>query len=209
MIKEKLGHRLDGWIHAVLPFLFWRPISPDLLTVVGTLVASTAGLAFAAGEARLGGFLLVAGGLFDLIDGVIARHFGITTEFGGFLDSCLDRVVDIVVVLGLFAFAIASGDRTEAGLCAVVLVGSVLTSYAKARAELVIGHLPGGLLERGERIGLLALAGLTGFVTPVLWLLAVGTSVTAGQRFLYARRAMSALEAGRRTGPGEPRAEER
>lgn len=194
MIKEKLGHRLDGWVHVLFPFLFWRPLSPDLLTLIGTFVASAAGLAFAEGELRLGGMLLVAGGFFDLVDGVVARHFGRVTEFGGFLDSCLDRVVDVVVVLGLFAWAIEGGDRTRAGLCAVILVASVLTSYAKARAELVVDRLPGGLLERGERIGLLAFGALSGWLGPVLWLLAGGTAVTAGQRFLYARRAMDARD---------------
>lgn len=191
MIKEKLGHRLDGWIHTVFPFLFWRSISPDLLTVVGTLVAGAAGLAFADGAFVVGGALLLAGGFFDLVDGVVARHFGTATAFGGFLDSCLDRVVDIVVVLGLFAHATKQGDPVAAGLCAVILVGSVLTSYAKARAELEIDHLPGGLLERGERIGLLALGALSGALALVLWLLAIGTTVTAGQRFFYARRALA------------------
>jgi phosphatidylglycerophosphate synthase len=151
-------------------------------------------LAFARGELLPGGVLLLAGGFFDLVDGVVARHFGTATEFGGFLDSCLDRVVDMLVVLGLFAHATGEGDRVAAALCAVILVGSVLTSYAKARAELVVDHLPGGLLERGERIGILALGALSGWITPTLWLLAIGTAVTAGQRFLYARRAMSGEE---------------
>jgi phosphatidylglycerophosphate synthase len=202
VIKEKLGHRLDGWIHSLFPFLFWWSIPPDVLTVVGTLVASAAGLAFAQGSFVLGGGLLLAGGFFDLVDGVVARHFGTTSDFGGFLDSCLDRVVDILVVLGLFAHATRSGDFALAGACAALLVGSVLTSYAKARAELVIAHLPGGLLERGERIGLLALGALCGWIEPIVWLLAVGTLVTAGQRFLYARQAMAPGE-GARVGAGE------
>ena len=81
MIKQKLGHRLDGWIHSIFPFLFWWSISPDLLTVIGTLVASSAGLAFAAGSFPLGGVLLAAGGFFDLVDGAVARHFGTTSDF--------------------------------------------------------------------------------------------------------------------------------
>lgn len=204
MIKEKLGHRLDGWLHSLFPFLFWWSIPPDLLTVAGTLVASGAGLAFADGSFALGGLLLVAGGFFDLVDGAVARHFGTSSEFGGFLDSCLDRVVDILVVLGLFAHATRVGDSAVAGTCAVILVGSVLTSYAKARAELVIEHMPGGLLERGERIGLLAFGALSNLLEPVLWLLAVGTVVTAGQRFLYARRAMTTRARTRQTAGGGP-----
>ena len=60
MIKEKLGHRIDGWIHALFPFLFWRPINPDVMTVVGTLVAGAAGAAFAEGALLAGGLLLAA-----------------------------------------------------------------------------------------------------------------------------------------------------
>lgn len=194
MIKEKLGHRIDGWVHSLFPFLFWRPINPDAMTVVGTLIAGASGLAFAQGELRLGGLLLVAGGFFDLVDGVVARHFGTTTRFGAFLDSCLDRVVDILAMLGLFAFYLRVFEPLPALLCAWILVASVLTSYAKARAELEIERMPGGFLERGERIGLLAIGTLTGWLWPVLLLLAVGSSVTVGQRFLYAHRDMARLD---------------
>ena len=194
MIKEKLGHRIDGWIHTLFPFLFWRPIPPDLLTVTGTVVASAAGLAFAGGQPRLAGVLLLVGGFFDLVDGVVARHFGISTRFGAFLDSSLDRVVDILVMLGLVAFFARRGDSIGIVLCALILVASVLTSYAKARAERILERMPGGLLERGERIGLLALGALVGVLWPILWLLAVGTLVTVGQRFLYAYREMAQLD---------------
>ena len=194
MIKEKLGHRIDGWVHALFPFLFWRPINPDAMTVVGTLVASASGLAFAQGELRLGGVLLVIGGFFDLVDGVIARHFGRTTRFGAFLDSCLDRVVDILAMLGLFAFYVRDSDGLGAIVCAWILVATVLTSYAKARAERMLERMPGGFLERGERIGLLAIGTLTGWLWPVLGLLAIGSSVTVGQRFLYAYREMGRLD---------------
>ena len=207
MIKERLGHRIDGWIHAVFPFLFWHRINPDWLTILGMLIAGSAGLAFAQGSFRLAGCLLVVGGFFDLVDGVIARHFEISTRFGAFLDSSLDRVVDILVMVGLLihfthtpilkAGAFAVGTKpNELGmaLCTVILVASVLTSYAKARAEGVVPRMPGGLLERGERIGLLALGSIFGFLWPVLWILAIGTVVTVGQRFLYAHREMARLD---------------
>ena len=195
MIKEKLGHRIDGWIHTAFPFLFWRPINPDLLTLLGTLIASAAGLAFVEGEFRLAGWLLVVGGFFDLVDGVVARHFECSTRFGAFLDSSLDRVVDILIMLGLLVFYVRASSWVAVGLCAVILVASVLTSYAKARAELVLDRMPGGMLERGERIGLLAVGAILDLIWPVLWLLAVGTLVTVGQRFLYAYREMARLDA--------------
>jgi len=194
VIKEKLGHRIDGGVHRAFPFLFWRPINPDWLTLAGTLVAGASGLAFAAGELRLGGFLLIAGGFFDLVDGVVARHFGISTRFGAFLDSSLDRVVDILAMVGLLTHFVDREASGRALLCVVILVASVLTSYSKARAELVLERMPGGLLERGERIGLLAGAAIPGLLTPVLWILALGTVVTVAQRFLYAHREMGRLD---------------
>jgi len=195
VIKEKIGHRIDGWIHTLFPFLFWRSINPDLVTLVGTLVASSAGLAFAQGAFGLAGGLLFVGGFFDLVDGVIARHFETSTRFGAFLDSTLDRVVDILVLLGLLVFYVREEAWLGVGLCAVILVASVLTSYVKALAERFVDRMPGGLLERGERIGLLALGAILGWIEPVLWLLAVGTVVTVGQRFLYAYREMERLDA--------------
>lgn len=194
MIKEKLGHRIDGWIHALFPFLFWRPINPDWLTLLGTVVAGASGLAFAQGAPFWGGVLLLAGGFFDLVDGVVARHFAISSRFGAFLDSSLDRVVDILSLLGLAIFYAREGDATGIGLCSVILVATVLTSYAKARAELILERMPGGLLERGERVGLLAAGAIFGGLRPVLWILALGTVVTVGQRFLYAHREMGRLD---------------
>lgn len=208
MIKEKLGHRIDGWIHTLFPFLFWRPINPDLLTVAGMVIAAGAGLAFANGAFRLAGLLLLFGGFFDLVDGVVARHFEVSTRFGAFLDSTLDRVVDVLVMVGLLVYfaraqgasvqpaAGSEGDLATIGLalCTVILVASVVTSYAKARAEYVLERMPGGLLERGERIGLLAVGALFGLLWPVLWVLAIGTVVTVGQRFFYAHREMTRLD---------------
>jgi phosphatidylglycerophosphate synthase len=195
VIKEKLGHRIDGWVHALFPFLFWRPIHPDWLTWTGTVVAGSSGWAFAAGELRLGGLLLIAGGFFDLVDGVVARHFGISTRFGAFLDSSLDRVVDILAMAGLLAFFVSRGESCPALLSVVILVASLLTSYAKARAELTLARMPGGLLERGERVGMLAGGAILGILQPILWLLAIGTVVTVAQRFLYAYREMARLDA--------------
>jgi phosphatidylglycerophosphate synthase len=194
VIKEKLGHRIDDWVHNLFPFLFWRPVNPDWLTLLGTLIAGASGLAFAEGAHVVGGLCLLGGGFFDLVDGVVARHFGVSTRFGAFLDSSLDRVVDILAMVGLVTFYARAGDSQAIVLCSVILVGSVLTSYAKARAELVIDRMPGGLLERGERIGILAAGSILGILWPILWILAVGTTVTAGQRFLYARREMGRLD---------------
>lgn len=194
MIKASFGDRLDAWIHRLFPFLFWRPLPPDALTVTGAAVSVVAALALARGELLIGGLLILFGGFFDLVDGVVARHQGISTSFGAFLDSTLDRLVDVVLMVGLIAFYASQGDSLTTAVAAVVLVATVLTSYAKARAEAVLPSLEGGLLERGERIGLLAAGAILGWMVPVLWLLAVGTTVTVAQRFAVAYRELRRLD---------------
>lgn len=191
MIKAKLGSYIDGWIHAAFPFLFRRPVDPNLLTILGTLISVAAAAAFALGAFVWGALLLLAGGFFDLVDGVVARHFQTSTPFGAFLDSSMDRLVDMVVLLGLILHYGSQGRPGVVLLAAIVLVSSVMTSYAKARAELFVSELRGGIFERGERIGLIAAGGLLGWMVPVLWLLAIGTTLTVIQRFQAAHRGMA------------------
>ncbi len=203
MIKEKLGHRVDDVVHTLFPFLFVRPINPDWLTVCGAVVSVVAAAAFAMGEFRVGGLIMFAGGFFDLVDGVVARHFKISTTYGGFLDSTLDRLVDMVVLLGIIIFYSGAGELGVAVLSAYVLVCTVLTSYAKARAELHLQHLPGGMFERGERMGLLVAGSVFGVLVPVLCLLAVGTTYTVGQRLWVAQREMALLDGASRANSTE------
>ena len=194
MIKEKLGQNLDEWIHRAFPFLFRRPIDPDLLTLFGTVVSLGAAWAFSLGQFRLAALVMLAGGFFDLVDGVVARHFGTSTSFGAFLDSTLDRVVDMGLMLGLIFYYGSTDEIVPQLLSAIVLVASVVTSYAKARAELLVPHLPGGLLERGERVGILAAGAVFGIMVPALWVLAAGTSFTAAQRVAAARRELARVD---------------
>lgn len=188
MIKEKFGDRVEQAVHATIPILFKRPVDPNLLSLCGALVCCAAAVALGFGEFVIGGLLLALGGLFDLVDGVLARHFGIATEFGAFLDSTLDRLVDMVVLLALVIHYSLTGHSTLAGVAAVGLVASVLTSYTKARAEAMGVSLPGGIIERGERVFLIAGGGAFGLMAPALWILAVGSTATVVQRFESARR---------------------
>jgi CDP-diacylglycerol--glycerol-3-phosphate 3-phosphatidyltransferase len=115
----------------------------------------------------------------------------------------MDRLVDMVVFFGL---VIHFGQMDEVGmvlLTGVVLIASVMTSYAKARAEQTIGVLEGGIFERGERVGVLAAGAILGFVPVALWILAAGTLYTVVQRFHTAYRAMESLDAVARKAAGE------
>jgi CDP-diacylglycerol--glycerol-3-phosphate 3-phosphatidyltransferase len=204
VIKEKLGDHLDGWIQAALPFLFRRPVNPNLLTVTGALVSLVAALAFARGAFLAAGILVLAGGFFDLIDGVVARHHGISTRFGAFLDSTLDRLVDMVLLLGIAMYFAQTGRPGGVLLAGTALVSTVLVSYSKACAEHFVSRVTVGVLERGERVGILAAGGIFGLLVPALWVVAIGSTITVIQRFVHVHREMQRIDADERAGLGEP-----
>ncbi len=203
MIKEKLGDRLDGWIHAALPFLFRRPLNPNLLTVTGALVSLVAAVAFARGSFLAAGILVLAGGFFDLIDGVVARHHGVSTRFGAFLDSTLDRLVDMVLLLGIAMHFAQTGRPGGVLLAGIALVATVLVSYSKACAERSVPRVTVGVLERGERVGILAAGAIFDLLVPALWIVAIGSTITVIQRFVHAHREMQQIDADERAGLGE------
>ncbi len=203
MIKALFGERFDRLVEAAVPLLLRRPINPNLLTVLGTLVSLGAAVALATGRFRLGGLLVVAGAFFDLVDGVVARKHGRTTAFGAFLDSTLDRLVDMGLLLGVVMHYALTGEPGLVLLAGYALVASVMVSYTKASAERVLPHFRGGVLERAERIVLLALGGLTGFMAAALWLIAIGGTITVVQRFALAYRELARLDADPRPGVGE------
>ena len=191
MIKEKFGENLERALESALPVLLKRPIDPNLLSVGGAVVCCASAVALGMGEFFIGSILLGVGGLFDLVDGVVARHFDVVTRFGAFLDSTLDRLGDMVVLLALVIHFGLADNVTMASVSGFVLVASVLTSYTKARAEAMGIALPGGFVERGERIFLLAAGGFFGLMEPTLWILAVGSLTTVVQRFEAARRGLA------------------
>jgi len=193
VLKAKIGEGIDPAVRKLLPFLFRRPIDPNLLTVIGTVICLASAVAFAF-EPFWGAVILCLGGLFDLVDGVVARHHGTESNFGAWLDSTLDRLVDMAVLLGLLMFYARAGESSLVLLVGWALVASVMVSYSKARAERFVEHFEGGIMERAERMGLLALGALTGFLQAMLWIVAIGSTITVIQRFGLAYRAMNALE---------------
>lgn len=199
MIKERLGDRIDGWVLKAFPFLFRRRLDPNLLSVLGVVVSLAGAVALGTGAFVTGGVLILVGGAFDLVDGVVARHQGRATAFGAFLDSTLDRLTDMAILLGVLMYYASVGSLGAAFLAGFAMVASVLVSYAKARAELYVKSFGGGVLERGERIVILALGALSGYLIWALWLVAIGAGVTVAQRFALAYREMAHLEA-----PGTP-----
>ncbi|MBA3826641.1 MAG: CDP-alcohol phosphatidyltransferase family protein [Ktedonobacterales bacterium] len=166
------------------------PITPNMLTICGLFLNIGVGLVLAAGHLALGGVLILVAGLFDLLDGALARITDRMTAFGGFLDSSLDRYSEGVIYMGLLWWVLQGGRTIEAMLILAVIIGSMMISYVRARATPLNVDCEVGLMARSERIGLLALAlivshWLPAALTWALWLLTIGTQITTVQRIVH------------------------
>jgi len=181
MLSAKLGHFLDSPLGPIVKRI---PLSPNTLTAIGFLITFAAALAIPH-NLRLGGILILSGGLFDLLDGISARITGKATKFGAFLDSVLDRYSDAFLFLSISYYLAAKGNHMGAFLSLGTLVGAFLVSYARARAEGLGESCQTGIMERPERIILLIFGTLTGWLTPVLWIMLILTHATVVQRILH------------------------
>jgi CDP-diacylglycerol--glycerol-3-phosphate 3-phosphatidyltransferase len=164
-------------------------VRPNHLTMVGLGVSLVAAGALAHGRLRIGAVLLALAGLFDFFDGSLARLANSVSAFGAFLDSVVDRYSDLVVLLGVVLYYHRAADTTGVFLTIVALVGTIMTSYTKARAQSIGLACEIGLIERPERLILLIAGATFNLLTPAMIVLAVLTNLTALQRIFYTRRA--------------------
>ena len=167
-------------------------VRPNHLTLVGLGVSVVAAGALAHGHLRLGAVLLTLAGLFDFFDGSLARLANSVSAFGAFLDSVVDRYSDLVVLLGVVLYYHRALDTTGVFLTMVALVGTIMTSYTKARAQSIGVACEIGLIERPERLIVLIAGATFNQLTPAMIALAVLTNLTALQRIFYTWRAASA-----------------
>jgi CDP-diacylglycerol--glycerol-3-phosphate 3-phosphatidyltransferase len=175
-------------------------VHPNVLTTTGTLIVGGAGVAFGFGEIRLGGALLLFAGLFDILDGQVARQGGMVTTFGAFYDSTLDRVGESAVFAGLAIYferggVPASRETLAVGLALGALAMSLLVSYTRARAEGLGLEATVGIAARAERIFLLGAPALLfgpgkngALLFWIVAILALATAITVVQRVLHVRR---------------------
>ncbi|MEZ4613910.1 MAG: CDP-alcohol phosphatidyltransferase family protein [Caldilineaceae bacterium] len=175
LLAETLG-RLAHGLHRL-------GITPNALTYSGFVLTIITALFLASGAFRWGGILLMFAAFFDMLDGAVARFTKQMSTFGAFLDSTLDRYSESVTFLAMaYFYSQRPNTRTELVLIIVILVGSLMVSYTKARAEALQVECKAGLLQRPERIVLLIGGLLTGWLQPVLWIMAILTNFTAFQR---------------------------
>lgn len=160
-------------------------INPNLLTFIGFAVTLLGAYLFAYGYFRWAGLAVILAGLFDMLDGRVARLSNQVTPFGGFLDSVLDRYSDLCLMIGLLLFYGRANRPWYVTLVAVAMIGSVMTSYARARAENLIPTCKVGFLERPERMVLIIIGALLDRMAPVLWIIAVLSTWTVIHRVVY------------------------
>jgi CDP-diacylglycerol--glycerol-3-phosphate 3-phosphatidyltransferase len=173
-------------------------LKPNHLTVCGLGASLLCAAAFASGRPQIAGLLLAMAGLFDYFDGAVARTSGQVTPFGAFLDSVIDRYSDLVVLLSIvLLFAQASHGRAVA-ISMVALVGSVMVSYTKARAESIGVVCNVGLMERPERIICLIAGAMLDLLEPAMWVLALLSNATAVHRIAVTRQATRSADASTR-----------
>ena len=169
-------------------------VRPNHLTVVGLGVSIVAACAMAQGRLRLAAVLLAVAGLCDFFDGALARLANSVSAFGAFLDSVVDRYSDLTVLLGVVLYYERSGDTSGVCLTLVTLVGTIMVSYTKARAQSIGVSCEIGLMERPERLIVLIAGAVFNLLTPAMIVLAILTNLTALQRILYTRRAVASRE---------------
>ena len=163
-------------------------VRPDLLTATGWAFSVGAAVLLALGYTRTAGAVMLFAGLFDALDGAVARESNQISAFGAFLDSTLDRLSESAIFVGVIFFYAASSRPYEALLAGAAMTFSLMTSYARARAEGLGLKCEVGLLERAGRVLILSLFSLAGFLTIGVGLVAVGALVTTAQRILHVRR---------------------
>ncbi len=168
-------------------------LTPNMISAIGYLGNLSAAAFIARGELAIGGIVMLVFSAVDLLDGAVARATNRVTRFGAVLDAVLDRLSEATVLLGLVVFYEDKGNsETEVILCYVALVGSVMVSYVRARAESFGIELREGLFTRPERVVLLGAALLFDFVLVGLWVMALLTNLTALQRLWAVRQKAAA-----------------
>ena len=177
-------------------FISWTKVSPNVISIIGFVLTVGVAIVIGTGYLRLGGGLIIAAGGFDALDGTLARLTQTTSRFGAFLDSTLDRFSEAVIFLALFIHFANQGAYTELILIYMTVVGSLMVSYARARAEGIGVALKDGLLTRFERMGLLVFGLIFNQVLIILWLLAIFTNFTAVQRMWLVWRITSSEPGG-------------
>jgi CDP-diacylglycerol--glycerol-3-phosphate 3-phosphatidyltransferase len=189
-----IGLFFGAIIDRIVRWLALSRIHPNVLTFLGLLINIWAAWLFSQGSFRWAGVVVIGAGLFDMVDGRVARATSQVTRFGGFFDSVLDRYSDLALYIGLLVYYASINRFFYIVLTAIVMTGSVMISYTRARAENSIPKCKVGFLERPERVVLIILGALGDRMAAVLWVIAVLSNLTVIHRMIYTFQEARRLE---------------
>ena len=189
MIEEHLRGRLNGALLRVAGLVARTGATPNTLTLLGFLGMAAAGALCAFGSFLFAGLVVAASCVFDALDGALARVTGAASLYGAFFDSFLDRYAEAAVYGGLVVYYAGAGTPWGVEAAFAAAIGSLMVSYARARAEGLGIECRAGLFARPERIAVIIAGLVTGLVFPALVVLAVATNATAVRRLLAVRGA--------------------
>jgi CDP-diacylglycerol--glycerol-3-phosphate 3-phosphatidyltransferase len=188
-LKEASKDAFRQFLQPLVRLLSALRVRPDTLTVLGWALSLCSAVLFGLGHAQIAGAVMLLGGLFDSLDGAVARESNQMSAFGAFLDSTLDRLSEAAIFVGIVFFYAAAERPYGALLAGVAMTFSLLTSYARARAEGLGIECQVGLLERAGRVVILSVFSIAGLLMAGLYLVAAGALITTAQRILHVRRA--------------------
>jgi CDP-diacylglycerol--glycerol-3-phosphate 3-phosphatidyltransferase len=185
MLTKAIGVASRWLLDRIVGALAATGINPNVLTFLGLLVNFWAAVMFATGRFRTAAAIIFFAGFLDMLDGQVARRQKRVTAFGAFYDSTLDRYSDMALYMGLLVYYAVNARTSYVILAAVATAGSVMVSYTRARAESLIPLCKVGFMERPERLVLLIIGGAFNRMAPVLWVIAVISTITVIHRILY------------------------
>ena len=195
MTYTRLIGIIFGWmIDRIVRWLALSKIHPNVLTFMGLVINIWAAWLFSRGKFVSAGVVVIGAGLFDMVDGRVARETNRVTKFGGFFDSVLDRYSDLALFMGLLVYYASINRFGYIVLTAIVMTGSVMVSYTRARAENSIPKCKVGFLERPERVVLVIIGALFQRMAPVLWVIAIFSNLTVIHRMIYTWQETRRLE---------------
>jgi len=189
-----IGMTLNKVIMLIVRALALSKIHPNVLTFLGLVINGVAAWLLAAGQFRWGGVVIICAGLFDMVDGRVARETNRVTRFGGFFDSVLDRYSDLALLVGLLVWYGSINRPFYVVLTAIAMTGSVMVSYTRARAENSIPTCKVGFMERPERVVLVIIGALFDRMAPVLCVIAVMANLTVVHRMVFTWQEAKRLE---------------
>ncbi len=185
MITRKIGDVCWYAYDAIIRGFVKIRINPNILSFAGFTINLIAAYLFAYGYFRWAGMTIILGGVFDLTDGPVARRTRRVTPFGGFIDSVLDCDSDLFLLIGLLVYYGRVNRSMYVMLVSLAMIGTVMTSYTRARSEVLIPSCKVGFLERAERVVLIIIGALFDRMAPVLWVIVVLSNLTVVHRVIH------------------------